>query len=291
MLSLFLLVLQYQRRISVQRVSGPIEDVVVVVEGVLVKIVRTYTSTIDKYARGLTHYDHVVELEKEVEDLKHQVQSKGSLRHDLDIMKELVLTIDRVGRYQAMGASVTAAFGAPEPTILRVDRGFEDGVRVGQGVVSGFGVCGRVSKVSKHSASVTLLSDSRSAIDVITQDARVRGILEPGDLRGTLSVRNFDRLADVRVDDQLITSGLGRGFPVGIPAGRISALLDAKNDDLYQEVIVEPMGDIGGLERVVILRDGSFKGIPLLGRAESEAWQSMVPSSSKSRTNAWVDFE
>lgn len=269
------LVLQLQRRVDSRKVYTPIDDAMSYIESGILRVVRTSSSFLDKYSRGLAHFDNSVSLYDRVHELElHQFETEV-MRHDLDLMKELVLTIDRVGRQRTIGAKVIGRIGLPRAESIRIDRGYRDGVSVGQGVLADFGVCGRVSRVSRSSALVTLLSDPTSAIDVMTQASRARGVLSVGSSGDELEVRDFDRLADIRPGDRLITSGLTRGFPLGIPVGTINeVMMDA--DGLYQQAKVRSMGNVATLERVIVLVELEEHNVPSIGAGSLDPWTSMV---------------
>lgn len=102
-----------------------------------------------------------------------------------------------------------------------VDRGTRDGVFRAQAVIDGNGVFGQVVNVGPQSAEVILLSDSSHAIPVQISRNGLRTIaVGTGDAK-RLSLPYLPRNADVKVDDVLLTSGLGGVFPPGYPVGRV----------------------------------------------------------------------
>lgn len=102
-----------------------------------------------------------------------------------------------------------------------VDRGTRDGVFRAQAVIDGNGVFGQVTNVGPQSAEVILLSDSSHAIPVYISRNGLRTIaVGTGDAK-RLSLPYLPRNADVKVDDVLLTSGLGGVFPAGYPVGRV----------------------------------------------------------------------
>lgn len=102
-----------------------------------------------------------------------------------------------------------------------IDRGSRDGVFRAQAVIDGSGVFGQVTNVGPQSAEVILLSDSSHAIPVYVSRNGLRTIaVGAGDAK-RLSLPYLPRNADVKVDDVLLTSGLGGVFPAGYPVGRV----------------------------------------------------------------------
>lgn len=102
-----------------------------------------------------------------------------------------------------------------------VDRGSRDGAFRAQAVIDGNGVFGQVTNVGPQSAEVIMLSDSSHAIPVQISRNGLRTIaVGTGDAK-RLSLPYLPRNADVKVDDVLLTSGLGGVFPAGYPVGRV----------------------------------------------------------------------
>ena len=60
------------------------------------------------------------------------------------------------------------------------------------------------------------------------------------------------RTHEVRVGDQLFTSGAGGKFPEGIHAGRIISV-QRVNLGLFQKVVVEPAVNFSGLKEVFVV--------------------------------------
>lgn len=145
-----------------------------------------------------------------------------------------------------VGAVVIGEVGAPLVRSIQIDQGTKAGLQKGDAVVSDAGAVGQVLMTGKYSSQVLLLSDLSSAVDVVVQRSRAKGIL-----RG-LTVRDFDRLQDIKVGDIIVTSGVGAKFPEGMPIGRISKIQNHRQG-LYVEAIVQPFVAFNRLENVLVL--------------------------------------
>jgi rod shape-determining protein MreC len=135
------------------------------------------------------------------------------------------------------------------------DRGRVHGVRSGMPVISEDGLVGLVTSASRYSARSMLLLDRQSAVDGTVQRSRARGIVRGrgvDDLEFEFVVRG----GDVRVDDVIVTSGLGGVFPKGLRIGRVTKVSDP-GARLIQHATIDPAVDFGRLEQVfVMLRRG-----------------------------------
>lgn len=150
-----------------------------------------------------------------------------------------------------VGAQVIGEVGTPLMRIIQIDQGTKAGIQKGDAVVSDAGAIGQVLLVGKYSSEVLLLTDSSSAVDIVVQRSRSKGIL-----RG-LWVRDFDRLADVKEGDIVVTSGLGAKFPEGMPVGKIGKIQNHQQG-LYVEAEIEPFVGFNRLEQVLVLTKGSM---------------------------------
>ncbi len=127
-------------------------------------------------------------------------------------------------------------------------------VMPGMPVVASSGVVGHVAQVDGRVAQVVLACDPRSAIDILVQRNRARGIAvglgHQDDYASRLSY--LLRRDEVVVGDMLVTSGAGGRFPPDLVVGRIARLRNARSG-LFQDVVVEPAVDFSRLEEVFVV--------------------------------------
>lgn len=135
-------------------------------------------------------------------------------------------------------------------TIL-LDKGSKDGIEKKMAVVTSEGMVGRIIEVSKSVSKVLLSTDHSSAIDVMVQRTRARGILE-GRVNQTCQLKYILRADDVRMGDDIISSGLGGMFPKGLLLGRVSKI-KKEGPGLFQYIEVTPSVDFTKLEEVFIV--------------------------------------
>ena len=132
-----------------------------------------------------------------------------------------------------------------------VDRGSNDGLTKGMPVVNGEGIVGQVFAVSPNYSKVLLAISPSSAIDVLLQKTRVRGIL-----KGTGSlVYKLDYVLkknDVQEGDHIVTVGYGGLFPTGMPVGVVSKVV-RKRRGMFLNIEVTPTVDFLTLEDLLII--------------------------------------
>lgn len=127
-----------------------------------------------------------------------------------------------------------------------VDRGENDGVVEGMVGLTSHGIVGQVIHVSNNYSKVLLAIAPSSAIDVIVQKNRVRGILKGVGENGYV-MHYVLKNAQVERGDQIVTAGIGGVFSSGIPVGTVSAV-HRKKRGMFLEIEVEPSVDFLHLE-------------------------------------------
>ncbi|MEE9275682.1 MAG: rod shape-determining protein MreC, partial [bacterium] len=132
--------------------------------------------------------------------------------------------------------------GALSHTVI-VDLGAADGVRRNMPVLHEAGLVGRISRVGRGVSQVLLLTDYRSAVDVLVQRSRASGVFSISS-RGVGELRYMADGGKVEASDLLISSGLGGIFPKGLPVAQVTKI-GPKGERLFQQVEAEPIVDFG----------------------------------------------
>jgi rod shape-determining protein MreC len=151
---------------------------------------------------------------------------------------------------QVIGKDLTEFFRVASVTLDRAGRE----VRANMPVVAQDGVVGKVQRVSGDRVDVLLAVDSGSGIDVVDELTGARGFVRGTGDQGhyTCRVELVQRTDEVNVGDLLVTSGVGRAFPRGVPVARVTKV--TKLDfGIYQTVEAAPTVDFSRLEEVLII--------------------------------------
>ena len=132
-----------------------------------------------------------------------------------------------------------------------IDVGRKSGLKINMRVVNANGVVGRLVSVSSNYAKVLLIIDQNSAVDCLIQRSRDKGIAK-GISSKMCKLDYALKTSDIAVGDMVITSGLGRIFPKGIPVGEVVEVND-RTGNLFREIKVKPMVDFSKLEEVLVI--------------------------------------
>jgi rod shape-determining protein MreC len=167
-------------------------------------------------------------LQKEVAELRTQLRDQqlvtmrqAALQQENATLRGLNNALPEVIEKRLIG-EVISVEGSTLRQRLIVNRGGNAGVRKQQPVITGEGVLGQVFRTGPFSAEVILITDAEHALPVQVLRSGVRTIaLGTGRSTG-LDLPYVPQNYDVKVGDLLVTSGLGRVFPYGLPVGRVT---------------------------------------------------------------------
>jgi rod shape-determining protein MreC len=105
---------------------------------------------------------------------------------------------------------------------LVVNRGGTHGVYKSQPVLTGDGIIGQVYRVGPFSSEIILITDAEHALPVQDVRSGIRTIALGTGRSTSLQLPYVPQNYDVKVGDVLVTSGLGRVFPYGLPVARVT---------------------------------------------------------------------
>lgn len=135
-----------------------------------------------------------------------------------------------------------------------IDRGSAEGVAVGNPVVGGGGLAGRVIEVTSTTATVLAITDPSSVVGVRLPGSGQVGAMTGQGATGTLAVSLIEPGTPLRRGAILTTSGLAGGlYPPGIPAARVVAVSNPLNA-LQEHIVARPLVDFATLGYVDVLR-------------------------------------
>ncbi len=197
-------------------------------------------------------------LEKEVLSLRKLENQVEELRQENERLRAL-LQFGQSHTIEGSGQSKAAWVIARNPdtwfSSIIISRGSKDGIREGAVVVTSQGLVGRVTKVAPHSANVMLITDPQSGVGAIIQrqSSRAMGVATgKGNVDGFLRMKFFNRDADVRREDKVVTSSLGQVFPKGLPIGTVESV-KTEDNGLVKTAYIRPAVDFNTIEEVLVL--------------------------------------
>lgn len=202
-------------------------------------------------------YLYLVSVSRENQQLKRQLDQavQGNIQQ-----RELELENGRLRELLGFkrslpGPAIAAEIIGKDPSAwfktVIVDKGQLDGLQRGLPAVTSLGVAGQIVEASNHQSRLMLIIDRNSAADALVQRTRARGIV-----KGTSGNECYlDYVLyedDVRVGDQVISSGFDGIYPKGLLIGTVTAV-NFQGSDFFKEVKIAPAVDFDKMEEVLII--------------------------------------
>lgn len=135
-----------------------------------------------------------------------------------------------------------------------LDAGSAQMIKVGQPVLDAFGIMGQIVEVLPNTSVALLITDPTHAIPVTVRRTGLRTIVYGTGAIDRLQLPNIPISADIKVGDELVTSGLGGRFPAGFPVGEI---IEVSNDEsgMFAAAIAKPAAALDRSGEVLLLQD------------------------------------
>jgi rod shape-determining protein MreC len=197
-------------------------------------------------------------LQKEVASLRNQLRDQqlvtmrqAALQQENATLRGLNAALPEVIEKRLVG-EVVSVEGSTLRQRLIVNRGGNDNVHRAQPVITGEGVLGQVFRIGPFSAEVILITDAEHALPVQVLRSGVRTIALGTGRSTSLDLPYVPQNYDVKVGDLLVTSGLGRVFPYGLPVGRVTKVTRDPAEPLAS-IQAEPIAKIDSEREVLFI--------------------------------------
>jgi rod shape-determining protein MreC len=231
----------------------------------LQRFILDSTLPVQKFIQDITsfvynavdHYFFLVEVKKKNVALKSDVEK---LKARIDELRELDITNKRLEKLldfkknlkdELISAQVISRGASSWLNTIIVDKGKNDGIIPGLAVVTERGIIGHTLNTSNNYSQVLLIVDKNSAVDVINQRSRAKGIVK-GYKNNLCRIDYVLSKEDVNISDIVITSGMDGIFPKGLLVGEVIDIAKNRNA-LFLNAVLKPFVDFDKLEEVLII--------------------------------------
>lgn len=205
----------------------------------------------ERFQTRQTLMDNSQTLKREVLRLKSDLTLLAQYKEENQRLRKL-LDSSFVRDERKVVTEVMAVDTSPYRHQVVIDKGHIDGVYVGQPVINEKGIVGQVTFVGAHNSRVLLLTDSQSAIPVQVIRNDIRVIATGNDNSDQIQLEHIPTSTDIRVDDLLVTSGLGGIYPEGYPVAHVTKV-DHDTRREFAEIKAEPVVDFDRLRYLLLV--------------------------------------
>jgi rod shape-determining protein MreC len=241
-------------------VLRPLENMVISVTkpltGFLYKKGSTVRSSYEKNQQSQDIFSRAAVLEQEVARLTVQNANFKELEEENNKLRAQLsfLSSNKHKNILANVISQDLIFDIREgDQDIVIDKGTRDGIREDLGVINENGVIiGKVIEARDSLSKVCLTTNRNCKFAATIQNQnRTMGITE-GDLGLTIKMNFIPQSDTIKLDDTVITSGLGGNIPRGLVIGKVSQVNNRSNE-IWQDVSIEPLINLNSLTIVSVL--------------------------------------
>jgi len=191
-------------------------------------------------------------LNREIASLQTQLLEVEILKTENQRLRDLLGGVAR-SEVDVVVADVIAFTTGPVGSLLTIDVGDRQSVRIGDPVIDGGGLCGQVVTTGLSTSQVLILTDPAHSVPVVIERTGVPGIATGTGNDGLIEFEGGSILADVQIGDVMLTSGLGGRFPYGYPVAEVVSF--ALDDPLRaRRIFAEPFANPEVSRQLAILR-------------------------------------
>jgi rod shape-determining protein MreC len=230
------------------------------------------TATGHFFSRSGSSSSQVSDLQKQVIRLRAELSQAQVSKAD-EAQLHAMLLLAGADQVKIMAASVIAVGPAYQQTVT-LDAGSGDGARVGQTVLNGQGLVGRITAVTPTTSTVQLANAASVTIGVaVAPSGQLGWVTGPGRTAGQTGLMHLQMLSSaavLQVGNQLVTgpSTSGQSYVPGVPVGVITNRV-SKNGALTEAGNVRPYVNYSALSVVGIVitppsHDPRFAAVPPL---------------------------
>jgi rod shape-determining protein MreC len=224
--------------------------------GVFAEVQRGSSSLIDKTHDSWQNYLALQQVRGENDRLKLEVASlQVGLQRERAVAEQArtlqqLLDFRSSVAFATTGAAVIAGGASPDFRTMTIDKGTGEGLRPDMAVIAPAGVVGRVIMPSSRASKVQLLIDRNAAAGALVERSRAQGVVE-GTGAEVLRMNYVSGVADVKVGDQVVTSGIDGIYPKGFVIGQIESIERGAGE--FSAIVIRPAVDFASLEAVLIV--------------------------------------
>ena len=138
---------------------------------------------------------------------------------------------------------------------LRVDKGEQDGIKIGQAVIVNNNLIGQIAALNAKSATVKRLIDPDSKVASFSfgKEGKAKGILI-GQFGTDMLLDKILHEEHIQKDDLVYSEGTEGFWPRGLILGKVSEVIETPNE-IFKQAKVAPVFNINDLDLVFIIVD------------------------------------
>jgi rod shape-determining protein MreC len=182
---------------------------------------------------------------------------------------EGLLALRQSTSLHTLAATVIARDGTGVFQTITIDRGSSSGLRKDLAVIGSAGIVGRIiEQPPLYASKVQLIIDRQAGAGAIVERSGAGGVVTGHDGDPPLRMEYVSNLADVKVGDRVVTSGIDGIFPAGFAIATVARV--ERGAGLYKEIALRPVVDFWALGSVLVVLEPAAQPPPQPPREASK---------------------
>lgn len=252
---LVLLIVSYRFSDSLGPVKSVAGNVITPMQVGINRIGSFFTSKLDY----LKKVDDLIAKNKELTDKLNEVSYENKLllqgKYELDNFRKLYNLDQTYADYPKVAARVISKDTNNWYSKFKIDKGSDDGIKLGMNVMAGNGLVGIITKTGKNYADVRSIIDDSSDVRGMFLDnsetCTVKGNLKLLD-EGHIEVTDIKKGSSIQDGYEVVTSYTSQKYHPGILIGYVSGIkVDPSN--MTESGYLTPAVDFSKLDMVLII--------------------------------------
>ncbi|HZJ97727.1 MAG: rod shape-determining protein MreC [Alcaligenaceae bacterium] len=127
----------------------------------------------------------------------------------------------------------------PSKESIVLNKGSIDGIEPGMPVIAEGGIVGQIRRVTPKTSEAALVTDDKTSVPALLKRNGIRVLVFGSGQPGQIEVRYLSLDVDIKVGDELVSSGIGGYYPAGLMIGEITSI-ETNSAQGFVRAIVEP---------------------------------------------------
>ena len=206
-------------------------------------------------------YPFTLKKDKLLDQSKSELIQKNinsSLTKEIQELKETLELNRTLTEYEPINATILSRNKAYWFHTITIDKGSSSGIKRNMAVVTKNGLVGKITKVSKYSSEVKLITTDdinfKVSIAIKTNEFDNYAILNGYDVEtGLIKATGIDKTTNIQNGDIVLTSGLGEMFPGGIYIGTVEKV-ESDKYNLSKTAYIKTYQNFNDIHYVTVLK-------------------------------------
>lgn len=195
-----------------------------------------------------------IQMKNKIMEMENIISKESYLKSEYELLQNT--------QKKLKAANVIAKDPGNVFTRFVIDKGSADNVKIGDIILQGYfdenskvieAVLGKVTEVGLNWSKVSSIIDESESVSFKVSNSNEIGVIS-GDSKYGLSGYLFNYNADVKVNEKILTSGVGGIYPPNLYIGEIKEV-SVDDNELVKKIVVESPINYNNVFRVVIMEN------------------------------------